>query len=241
MARYPDAIWTPANPHNEGGPIGKIRLVVDHIEEGSEVGTNSWFQNIRAQVSAHFGISKTGQVFQFVDTNTIAWAEQDYNDVAISIEHEGMSGDPFTPAQISSEVKLGVWIHKTHGVPIARTTDPLGSGWITHGELGVAGGNHPNCPGTTATKQLPLIVSSIKAAVNPQPTPSPSADELSASGLIFLHNPAQAKEAIKNGWALYVWTGFKFAVKGTATATSDAEYANYDYQQPHHPSSSPEA
>jgi hypothetical protein len=164
----------PANPANEGGPISKIRLVVDHIEQGSESGTNAWFQNAKAQVSAHFGISKLGQVFQFVDTDKIAWAEQDYNDVAISIEHEGLSGQVFTKQQLAAEAKLGAWIHKTHGVPVVRATSPEGSGWITHGELGVAGGNHINCPGAPATAQIPALLRAIQQALTPKPAPKPA-------------------------------------------------------------------
>jgi hypothetical protein len=153
--------------------MGKIRLVVDHIEQGTESGTNAWFQNVKAKVSAHFGISKLGQVFQFVDTDKIAWAEQDYNDVAVSIEHEGLSGQAFTDQQVAAEAKLGAWIHKTHGVPVQRTTVPTGTGWITHAELGVAGGNHPECPGAIATKQLPAILKAINKVIDPGHLPRP--------------------------------------------------------------------
>ena len=139
MARYPGAVWRGPVP-NQGGAMGPLRLGVFHVMEGTMAGTDSWFHDPKAQVSAHFGVSKTGIVYQWVDTAAVAWAEAAYNGEAISIEHEGHAGDVVTPAQADADVELVRWL-ESQGLPADRAH------WFGHGELGVAGGNHPGCPG----------------------------------------------------------------------------------------------
>src|ERR1039458_5502663 len=237
MARYPNAIWTPASPKNIGGPLGKVRLMVEHIEQGTESGTNSWFKNPAAQVSSHFGTAKTGQLYQFVDTNTIAWAEMNYNDVAISNEHEGMSGQPLAPQQIESDAELGVWLFHQHNIPLVRTTNPNGSGWIGHGELGVDGGNHINCPGNPVLAQIPEILVKAKTLITPPipPLPKyPSPADLKASGLIALANPEEAHKAITNGWPLYGWNGLDFVPWKPRLLSLASQYASANYLKPNH-------
>ena len=156
---------------NVGGAIGPIRFGVIHIMAGTLAGTDSWFQNPAAQVSAHFGIGKDGTIIQWVDTSRVAWAEMNYNGEALSIEHEGQSGDQLTDAQILSLEKVMQWCAFIHGIPFARTSDPNGTGWIGHGELGVSGGDHPDCPGQPILDQLPLIIYAAGHSTPPVPTP----------------------------------------------------------------------
>jgi hypothetical protein len=93
-----------------------------------------------------------------VDTSVVAWAEANYNDVAISIEHEGNTGDSLTDPQMAADQALVAWLNQTSGIPLVRTSDPNGTGWIGHGELGVAGGNHPQCPGQPILDQWPSVL-----------------------------------------------------------------------------------
>lgn len=67
-----------------------------------------YYQSIRGlEVSAHFFISRTGQLWQFVDTDQRAWhagvshyrGRDRCNDDSIGIELEGLEGGHFTPAQ----------------------------------------------------------------------------------------------------------------------------------------------
>jgi len=227
MAKYPKAIWTPAAATNHGGPIGKITLGVMHIEQGTESGTNAWFKNPAAQVSSHFGVGKDGKVYQFVDTSVTAWAEVNYNGQAISIEHEGMSGTPLTPQQIAADEDLYVWIYHTHGVPLARTTDPTKSGWIGHGELGVEGGNHISCPGAPILAQINTIIAGAKTKLS---TPNPSSAQLAAHGYVLLSNPVEAALATKNGWAIFVWNGVGFSNAPASLPVGTHEYASKNYK-----------
>lgn len=161
MARYPGAIWRGPVP-NVGGLMQDYRMGVIHIMQGTLAGTDEWFHDSAAQVSAHFGVGEDGTVYQWVDTVSQAWAEADYNGVAISIEHEGFSGQPLTAAQASADVPLMRWLRDTHGLPLDR------SHWFGHGELGVAGGNHPDCPGQPILDYLPNL---LERALTPDPQP----------------------------------------------------------------------
>jgi len=147
----PFAKVVPALRSNTGGPLapGAVRLFVVHVAQGSsQSGIDSWFKNPRAKVSAHFSISRLGVLHQHVNVETIAWAQQDYNNVSISIEHLGYSGQRLTRLQLRKSLKLLAWLHQQFPhVPVHRTGNPNGHGVIGHGELGVAGGDHPDCPG----------------------------------------------------------------------------------------------
>lgn len=147
--RYPEADWLGANPANFSTTKNRPRFIVVHIMQGTLTGCDGWFHNARAQVSAHFGIGKNGKVHQYVDTDHVAYAQMAYNDKAISIEHEGRSGEHLTAAQRESLMALMEWISKAYKIPLVWVKDGDGMMGVTgHGNLGVDGGNHPSCPGT---------------------------------------------------------------------------------------------
>lgn len=74
-----------------------------------------YFQSIRGlEVSAHFFISRSGELWQFVDCQQRAWhagsscyrGRSQCNDDSIGIELEGLEGDPFEPAQYATLTRL---------------------------------------------------------------------------------------------------------------------------------------
>lgn len=86
-----------------------------------------YFQSIRGlQVSAHFFITRTGQVWQFVDCAQRAWhagascyrGRSQCNDDSIGIELEGLEGDSFEPAQYAALAALCQDLAQRH--PIAH-------------------------------------------------------------------------------------------------------------------------
>jgi len=184
MAIYPGAEWHGPVP-NQGDYMGNVRLGVVHIMSGTQSGTDGWFHNPNAQVSAHFGIAKDGTVYQWVDTSRIAWAEANYNGEAISVEHEGQAGDELTFAQAVSLSRLMAWVYETHGVPLGRTSDPNGRGWIGHGELGMEGGGHLGCPGQPILDQLPTILKAAWEVIFP-PAPTPPVHRTLTRGMAGL-------------------------------------------------------
>lgn len=75
-----------------------------------------YFSGIRGlQVSAHFFITRDGQLWQFVSCNERAWhagasywrGKPNCNDDSVGIELEGLEGDSFEPAQYDSLASLG--------------------------------------------------------------------------------------------------------------------------------------
>jgi hypothetical protein len=164
----PFATFTPAASVNVGGAldVSKVRLFVVHIAQGnSQSGIDAWFADPRAEVSAHFSISRTGQIHQHVPLDRMAWAESGYNDVAWSIEHCGYSGGRLSAPELRSSLHLLRWLHEQRPeVPLHRTSDPNGTGVIGHGELGVLGGDHPDCPGTPVLYQFNIALRTAKPA-----------------------------------------------------------------------------
>ena len=100
------------------GRTDSVKAIMLHIAEGTMEGMHSWFNNPSAQVSAHYGISKNGEVWQFVKEGDTAWhsgglqkpselytkyhRSYNPNSFTIGIEHEGKTGERFTPQMIKS-------------------------------------------------------------------------------------------------------------------------------------------
>lgn len=161
--RCPFAAYLPAATVNMGGALdrNRVRLFVAHVAQGNnQSGIDAWFRDPKAQVSAHFSVSRTGVVHQYVLLNQVAWAEQDYNDVAWSVEHCGYSGHKMPQLQLRASIRLFKWLHaQAPHVPLIRVANPNGTGIIGHGELGIPGGDHPDCPGNPILAQLNVAFS----------------------------------------------------------------------------------
>jgi N-acetylmuramoyl-L-alanine amidase-like protein len=123
--------------------------------QGEELsGCNAWFHNVAARVSAHFGVGRDGTADQWVQLNEVAWACGDYNEVSVSIEHAGYSGQKLTAPQLAKSLEILKELHARYPeVPLVWNEDPNGTGVTPHGCLGVEGGNHPNCPGLAIERQ----------------------------------------------------------------------------------------
>jgi len=96
--------------------------VVIHIMEGTLKGTDSWFNDPRAKVSAHYGIGTGGLVHQYVKEADTAFhagivdrptwpllkPRVNPNYYTIGIEHEGMSTVPWPwpPEQLNASAAL---------------------------------------------------------------------------------------------------------------------------------------
>lgn len=113
-------------------PVG----VVIHLMDGSLTGTDSWFNNPTAQVSAHYGIGKTGQVHQYVREEDRAfhagrvqdptfpllneYPDINPNDYLIGIEHEGTVDDEWSTDMVQASAELLAQICKRWNIPCNR-------------------------------------------------------------------------------------------------------------------------
>lgn len=150
----------------EGRMGHKPVAIVDHIEDGTQAGTIQWFGEQASLVSAHYSVSRAGQVFQHVYERDAAWSNGinpalglaryksdvsipwiadlyagnvNANLVTISIEHEGWPNIALTSAQYDATLDL-------HRDIFVRNGWPVEYGRIV-GHYQVNAVDRPNCPG----------------------------------------------------------------------------------------------
>ncbi len=110
---YPAAIWKPSTEYsNRNQPV---REVIIHTCEGSYSGCVSWLRRSKKSASgkriyssAHYVVSKSGQVAQLVNESKKAWHAKSHNPYAIGIEHEGFAKKPnqYTNSQYEASARL---------------------------------------------------------------------------------------------------------------------------------------
>ena len=120
---YPLALWHPASPWNytiANRPLDPmIRRLVIHVAEGGFASTYDWFGNAAAQASAHYVVSRTGQVAQTVPDADIAWHAGNwaYNETSIGIEHAGYTyGGGFPDAEYRGSARLAGWLARSFAI-----------------------------------------------------------------------------------------------------------------------------
>jgi N-acetylmuramoyl-L-alanine amidase len=100
-------------------------------------------------VSAHFGISQTGEIHQWgpIGKGWIAWHAVAANQTYYGIEHAdaGHPDTPLTDAQLAASAQVVEALSAFAGFPLAITDTPGGKGYGTHAMGGAAYGGH-TCP-----------------------------------------------------------------------------------------------
>ena len=189
--RYPGAEWRPVSVnYRSGGNTPKFMII--HIMQGTLAGSDSWFRNPAAQVSAHFGVGKDGTVIQWVDTSDTAWHAMAANGCSIGVEHEGDSGDVLTAAQVKADAKLLAWVAEHHAVPVSLARSPQGSGLAYHAMGAASWGGHLQCPGQPVVAQLPQIIALAIAIRQEKPvTAAPPARLWTTAGMSSLASLAE--------------------------------------------------
>lgn len=171
--KFSGAKWHAVRNFTKGGQEQVLGVVV-HIMAGTLEGSQSWFDNSKAQASSHFGTGKDGELRQWVDTADRAWAQGSGNRTYLSVENEGQGGDSLTGAQITANAKVLAWAHKQYGVPLQLAKAVGDKGLAYHALGGAAWGGHTSCPGSRIVAQLPEIVEEAKKIAGvPAPTPVP--------------------------------------------------------------------
>lgn len=113
--------------------------IVIHIMQGTLEGTDSWFRDPLARVSAHYGVGKNGEVHQYVKEQDTAWhagviASPSWslikrsdnglyinpNLYTIGIEHEGLVDSVWTDAMYQSSSSLIAEMAMRWSIPIDR-------------------------------------------------------------------------------------------------------------------------
>lgn len=137
--------------------MSEQRGVVIHIAEGSYDGTIAWQRNPTANVSSHFIVAADGRVAQMVDTNDRAWTQIGGNGHWLSVENEGHTPNPLSPAQVDANAKILARWHQVYGGPLQLAASPAGKG-LGHHSMGGAAWGHLDCPGPAIVAQKPAIL-----------------------------------------------------------------------------------
>ena len=119
--------FQPASPDNyshRARPASEIRLLVVHVTESTFASAVAWFQNPHAHVSAHYVVSRDGDVTQMVPVSRVAWHAGNawVNLHSIGIEHEGYTGidTTFTDAEYRASAELAAMLLRHYVLPIDR-------------------------------------------------------------------------------------------------------------------------
>lgn len=124
--------------------VAKPDLIVIHDTESlNSIGVQdlknigAWFDNPRAQASAHVCVDAQGYSAQYVPDEKKAWHVVSYNSRSLGIEQIGRATQYFWPdAQVKKAAKYVAYWSKKYGIPIDDKHV------VTHASLGAAGGGH---------------------------------------------------------------------------------------------------
>jgi hypothetical protein len=174
MALWDQAKFRPITANfNQGRISATLRGLIIHITDGHSPGPGRprvpptleglWntFCNPAHNASAHFGVNKDGEVWQFVDTSNRAWSvDGDTVDGQwASIENIAVPGEELTANQLDVCSNLLKWLHQQHSVPLAVARSKGGQGLGYHALFGKG---HPDCPGGPVIAQLEDIVAAAR-------------------------------------------------------------------------------
>ncbi len=213
MAWYPEARKMELQPESDSqAGIHPTQLIMHSIAAPwtKERIYEYWAES--TNLESHFGQSYDGSIAQYIGTETKADANYLANrrpdgtgavsiETASNLDHT----DPWTPAQIEGLIKLGVWMHKQHGIPlrICRTADDPGYGYHRLHASWSTGGTA--CPGDARVDQFKKIVfPGIVARATG--TPAPTTPEESDVTINKLVESNAVDVALVSG----EWTGLAF-------------------------------
>lgn len=140
--------------------MGAIHGLVIHITDGhnhklpSLGGVWSHFNNPATKASAHFCISKKGEIWQFVDTDDRAWAQGVGNSNWISVENIALPGQRLTDSQLDGVATILSWLSDIAGVPLTLANTPSASGLGFHSMFPTT----HHCPGPVVVAQRGDII-----------------------------------------------------------------------------------
>jgi hypothetical protein len=101
-----------------------INGIVIHGTEGRFLGSVRTLQNPRSEGSAHFVVSRRGQIVQLVPVTDVAWHSGNawWNLHSIGIEHEGWVGRrAYTEAEYRASAQLVAYLAHRWSIPVDRT------------------------------------------------------------------------------------------------------------------------
>ncbi len=152
----PEIKWMESPNYSSGRNGKKIIAIVDHITAGLMPGTLSWMQNPMAKVSAHYLVTRKGEIYQLVkdeDTayhagvinkpNWVLYDGTNPNRYTIGIEHEGHKNQGGDGTLTENQYQATLWLHRQL---IDKYNLKITDSHII-GHCQIDSVNRPNCPG----------------------------------------------------------------------------------------------
>jgi len=107
---------------NHGGPI-EPELIVVHYTGDNGTGGLEWLCSRKSKVSAHFWISKQGEIIQLLPCNVRGWhagasswdGRGDCNSWSVGIENQG-TGDEWPEAQVKANIDVIIALHMAYKI-----------------------------------------------------------------------------------------------------------------------------
>jgi len=190
----PYSTWVPAhysNYDNENRSTSVIDTIVIHVAEGSYQSAISWFQQYHTPpefgpTSAHYVVSKYGEITQMVHHNDRAFHAVGHNYRSIGVEHEGWRDDPAFPttAMYQASANLVRYLCNTLGILKDR------SHIIGHNEVPGSVKDDPCCsdPNTCCYWNWDLYMSYITANCTAKAGDANGDGDVNLLDIIFLTN-----------------------------------------------------
>lgn len=166
MAWYPGATRMELQPESDNQPaIRPTQFIVHSIVAPWTPQRTYEYWRDSTNLESHFGLGYDGSLGQFIGTETRADANAAANrradgTGAVSLESASNleASDPWTAAQVEALIKLGVWLHEKHGIPlrICRSADDDGFGY--HRLHSAWNPDGHSCPGDARIAQFKTVV-----------------------------------------------------------------------------------
>lgn len=162
--------WHPITHHFRAKKMVEVKGLVLHITDSKDTleSLRNGFDDPKQPPpprSSHFAISKTGEIWQFVDTDDVAfavdgiWGGDGIDNHWVSVENIAKYPDALTDEQVAAAGDLLFWLNKQHSVPftLAESKGDRGLGYHRMFKKG----DHI-CPGDNVIRQRAEILGRAK-------------------------------------------------------------------------------
>lgn len=166
MAWYPGAQKMELQPESDSQPaIRPTQFIVHSIVAPWTARRTYEYWRESTNLESHFGLGYDGDLGQYIGTETRADANAGANrrsdgTGAVSIEtaSDTKASDPWTDAQVEELIRLGVWMHEHHGVPLRICRSHSDPGFGYHSQFPQWSTSGTACPGAARIKQFRKVV-----------------------------------------------------------------------------------
>jgi N-acetylmuramoyl-L-alanine amidase len=179
MAWFDCAVKRPISTNIGGRLSPNLGLILHHaVANGSLF---SFFNSPAAQVSAHFWVSKTGVIEQYVDSDAVAWHAKQLNGTYCGVETEGCTtapyAEPLTQEAINALARLYAEGNKRYGWPFECINTDGQRGFGYH-RMAV----NTACPCDVRVNARTEILSIAAGSPKPVPTKGMSHNMIASTG-----------------------------------------------------------